>query len=735
MKFVKKLDAFSNKQYWRDFVSNEPDKIINDFEKPVCITNWITNICPQSFMEITKDKNENDGSSAVRMDYRIGVWGSMVYPIAHHNKSLMDWSKHSALKFDVYSSERAQTCMVLIVDGSNEAWSASYEVVGGWQEVTVPFSRFRQFEWWQPDSVVVNARMDMEQVHSYDFRPGVTGRKGTFKLDNIRLTNDCETQAAKPGQVRVNQLGYFPYAQKRFVVTDSAVTDFAIFDDQGKFVYSGKVEPKGWWNTSGEYISQGNFVEVTKPGRYKLIAGNNGKEYDVNIGSDIYRSAFDASVKAFYYQRLSTELTPEFAGKFARESGIPDTACSLHASTGKSGIIDVSGGWMDAGDYGKYIVNAGISVGTLMALYEMFPSVMHDSLGIPESGNKICDLLDEVRFELEWMRRMQDDDGGVFFKVGPLKWDGFIMPHHTKSRRYVIGKSTASTLNFAAAMAMAGRVYKSVDRNFSKDCIKRAKAAWTWARNNPNIGEPLETGGTGPYNDSKFKDEFFWAACELFTSTGKREYKNYIEKNLRENPITKAAYWRDVENLGWFTLVTHFTGDDFEPAEKGRIMILKTADKMAAFMDSLPYRLPSEIFHWGSNSDQLNYAVLGCYAYHLDKQPKYLESVLDIADYIFGKNAVGMSFVTGYGTKTPMQPHHRVMSPDGIDEPIPGFLVGGPNQERQDEVNNEPNVYYPFKEPARAYIDRMAAYACNEISINWNASLAFVLGFINQHMQ
>lgn len=734
IKFVKKMDTFSMARFWKEFKSEEPDLLIDDFESTFSVEKWVSKFCPFSTMKVCTDDNSDNKSNAIRIDYRIQSWGSSTCPIDSVDSTKFDWSHHNALKFNFYSSERVQTCMVLIVDGSHEAWFAHFEAKKGWQEISVPFSEFRMFEWWQPDSVVVNRKMDMGRIYSYDFRPGTFGKKGVIMLDNLRLTNTFIPRTEKTNSLKYNQIGYYSNSIKHFIVADSSIEDFGIIDEKGELVYGDKLYPIGFWQQSGEYVKVGDFSEIIKPGRYQLLIQQTGEKSEIFIRDSLYKDPLKAAMKAFYFQRLSTELKKENAGEWARNAGIPDTACSLHVSTGKSGVINASGGWMDAGDYGKYIVNAGITVGTLLGIYELLPDCIDDNQNIPESNNGVSDLLDEVKYELDWMKKMQDSDGGVFFKLGSLEWDGFTMPEDVKSVRYVIGKSTASALNFSAVMAMAARIY-TFDKPYSKDCLKRSIAAWKWAVNNSLVREPNEVGGTGPYDDATYEDEFFWAACELFTTTKKSSYRKYIENNASSFLPATAADYRNVSNLGWYTLVTHFSDSKYPFIADGSRSIISLANQYVKNIDSIPYRIPLEDFVWGSNSVFLNHAIVMCYAYQLTSQNKYIESVIETADYIFGKNGVGISYVTGFGKESPIQPHHRVMSPDGVEAPFPGFLVGGANGDKQDVVAHEPGVNYPFKEPARAYTDRMAAYACNEVAINWNAALVFVLGFLNGNMK
>jgi len=730
IKLVKKMETYSMNRFWKEFKSDAPDVLIDDFEGPRDTIRWISNFCPFSTIKVSTDINTDNNSKAIRMDYRINKWGSSTCIINSADTVKSNWSYHNALKFHFFSSEKVQTCMVMIVDGSNEAWFAHFEALNGWQEITIPFSEFRMFEFWQPENVQINRKMDMEKVHSYDFRPGILGKTGTIMLDNVRLTNTLISVVSKTESLRYNQLGYLQNGVKRFMVTDSLVNNFAVINDQGAIVRNGKLFSGSFWPLAGEYMKIGDFTDIKRPGRYQILIQETGEKEEIFIRENVYAEVLNAAVKAFYYQRLSTELKKEHAGAWMRKSGIADTACSLHVSTGKTGVQNVSGGWMDAGDYGKYIVNAGISVGTMLSLFELYPDLIGDNLNIPESKNGKSDLLDEIRYELEWMKRMQDRDGGIFFKVGSLEWDGFSeMPENLKNVRYVIGKSTSSALNFAAVMAMAARIYKE-NKEFSKDCLKRSISAWKWAIDNPDIPEPNEIGGTGAYEDTHFGDEFFWAACELFVTTGKGSFKKYIEKNASSYLLQNAANWANVSNLGWFSLIKHFDIKKYPFISQGSRSVITLADLFVKESDSIPCRIPNVDFAWGSNSVLLNNVIIMCYAYYLTRQEKYLESIIETVDYIFGKNATGFCFVTGFGKKSPLQPHHRVMAADGVEAPIPGFLVGGPNVDRQDEVSGEPGVYYPEKEPAKAYIDRMAAYACNEVAINWNAALVFVLGFL-----
>lgn len=729
--FLKKAEVVSNECFWENFSSSAPDKLIEDFN--TYDVNLISkNIDSTSYMKISAAENPNDHSNAVNMEYKIGSWGSATYSLPENDVQKVDWSLHNAVSFDFFSSEKSQTGMLMLTDSGSEAWYAHFVVNGGWQKITVPFSRFRQFEWWQPEDAKLDGKMDMHHVRTFDWRPGVNGKKGTIILDNITITNNSSENDPSAKKIQINQVGYLPGFLKKFSVTDRNANTFLLKNSKDDVVLTGSLSKGNYWEPSGQYVKTGEFSGISQPGTYTITIQETGDSMQVAIKDTLGGILRDA-LRAFYYQRTSMDISEPFAGKFHHAGGHPDTAAIFHTTTNRSGTADVRGGWYDAGDYGKYIVNAGISCFRLLSLYELYPKLIGDDLNIPESKNSISDLLDEVRYEIEWFKRMQDSDGGVFFKVGTLDWDGFIMPGNATQPRYIIGKSTSSTLNFAATLAMAARIYRNTDKKFSKDCYKRAVAAWNWAIKNPSISQPDEAGGTGAYGDKYLSDEFFWAASELFTTTKKSVYKKFIEQQKDIPVALTSADWQSLGLCGYQTLVTHFSENEIEAVGKGNRIIHTMADSIIAAVDTTPYGVPSPEFSWGSNCYMLNNAVVCCYAYKQTGKLKYLNAVIDIVNYIFGDNATGYSFVTGYGSKSPLQPHHRIMGSDNINDPYPGFLVGGPNSNRQDEVANEPGVYYPYKQPARAYVDALPAYASNEICINWNAILVFVLGFVQMN--
>jgi len=542
--------------------------------------------------------------------------------------------------------------------------------------------------------------------------------------------------------IRLNQLGYYPESRKVAVVINesgnSAPTGFLIVAVPGnKTVFRGRLSKELEWKESGEKGWRADFSSFREPGRYKLVLLGNvphkSESYPFDISDNVFKDVATASMRTFYFQRCSHPLRREFAGKWSRNTGHRDNAVTFHPSSGRwagEGPYSSPGGWYDAGDFGKYIVNSGITVGTLLAFYENFPGYFPDrSLNIPESGNGRPDILDEVRWNLDWMTTMQDNDGGVFFKLTTLTFPGYIMPEEDRGERFIIGKSTTSALNFAATMAQAGRVYMPFDSVFAAGAVQRAVRAWDWAVKNPNVPfRNPEDVKTGEYKDVKFDDEFIWAAAELFITTGDKKYGDF----LKDKDITYKGEpsWQNVHALAPLSLSTVKSGLDAQALDAVRKSIVSVADRWISEMDKSLYRIPNTNFIWGSNSNFANMGIGMIYAHKITGDRKYLVAAAELADYLLGKNAIGISFMSGFGTKAMTNPHHRQIVAQKVGT-IPGFLAGGPNYGHQDSVHG---VTYSSALPAKSYEDVYKSYASNEVAINWNSPSTFLFAALDALM-
>ncbi|MFG6413119.1 glycoside hydrolase family 9 protein [Roseateles sp. DC23W] len=540
--------------------------------------------------------------------------------------------------------------------------------------------------------------------------------------------------AQAPGAV-VNQLGYLPGAAKWAALPATAGDEFRVVRaGTNTVVLRGRASAARAWAPAGQAVRLADFSALTAPGDYELRVDGQASPVRIRVAPDVYAALTAATLKAFYFNRASTALEASHAGAWARPAGHPDTDVRVHASAAsdkrpEGTRLSAPKGWYDAGDYNKYIVNSGITVYTLLAAYEQFPALFKaQHLNIPESGNELPDVLDEVLWNLEWMLAMQDPaDGGVYHKLTNKGFDGNQMPHEARGERYVVAKGTAATLDFAAVMAHASRVFKPFEAQrpgLSARMRGAAIAAWRWAQANPQLAykNPPDV-RTGEYGDTQLDDEFAWAATELYLSTGEAAYRDAL---ALDRQTVRVPGWGDVGGLAWMSLAQNRDKLSAADAELVTKRVRAFGDELAATWQASAYRLTMESpgdYVWGSNAHALNQALMLIQAYRIGGTRVQLDAAQSVLDYVLGRNPLGMSYVTGFGQRSPMHPHHRPSEADGVADPVPGFIVGGPNPGRQDQKNCPP---YPSALPALAYIDHGCSYAANEVAINWNAPLVYV---------
>lgn len=556
--------------------------------------------------------------------------------------------------------------------------------------------------------------------------------------------------------IKIDQEGYYTNASKIAVLTNHNKADEHAEGNVNFYVLKADAGDTAYKGSLGEIHQSGNssistriadFSALQQTGTFVIYVPGTGSSYPFRIDAGVHKDVATAVLKGFYFIRSDIPLEEKYAGKWHRAAGHPDTKVLVHPSAASKErpagtVISSPGGWYDAGDYNKYIVNSGITTGTLLSAYEDFPTYFTElNTNIPESGNKVPDILDEALYNIRWMLSMQDpNDGGVYHKCTNARFDGMVMPGVTTLPRYVVQKSTAATLDFAAVMAQASRVFKGFSNTYPRladTLLDAAQYAWRWSQQHPallynqnainNQFEPKVT--TGSYGDRDVKDEWFWAASELFGTTGDKIYYDTLSKYLTE-PIGLPS-WGDVRTSGIYTLArlkNSLPSIAKSTTENLSRRIVEFADAYlqrtaANAFGTVMGGSPKE-FNWGSNSNAANQGIALINAYLITKDKKYIDAALTNVDYLLGRNATGYCFVTGAGDKPTMRPHHRPSVADGIIDPVPGLLAGGPNSGMQD------HAYYLFTEPEIAYSDTDGSYASNEIAINWNAPAVYLLNAV-----
>ncbi|MGB5667435.1 MAG: glycoside hydrolase family 9 protein [Maribacter sp.] len=562
-----------------------------------------------------------------------------------------------------------------------------------------------------------------------------------FSLILLISLSSCTTTILTPpteysDQIRINQIGYYPIAVKKAVIVNATENDkFQVIDQKNmEVVLTGNLSDTLNWELAGEKVRIADFSELQDEGNYYILIAGLGYSFPFEIRKNVLHDVLIGSVKGLYYQRMGTPLLEKHAGKWHRAMAHPDDSVLFHPSSGRNqGFLNSPGGWYDAGDYNKYVVNGSFPLGQLFLLEEQYPNSFDDKeLNIPESGNGKSDYLDELKYEMDWLLTMQDDDGGMFHKLSTNNFEGMVMPIKATSQRYIIGKGTAASLDFAACAAQASRIFKTIDPDYANKCLLAAKKAYAWALLNPAVEfvNPEDI-STGQYGDKNFDDEWFWANAELFVSTNETAYLDHLNWDAFSFELKPGDGWtKFMRFLGMITLLENHEAIPLELYEQLKKGMLHLADSLVEKAKNLDYFQPVDDFQWGSNSDVLNAAVIMAQAYRIEPKIKYLNGVQQAMDYILGNNAVGYSFVTGFGDKSPMFIHHRQSAADGIKEPVPGLLSGGPNSRLQDVVGG--TVYPENPSPMQSWVDQEPSYASNEICLNWNAPLTYVLGFLEK---
>jgi endoglucanase len=373
----------------------------------------------------------------------------------------------------------------------------------------------------------------------------------------------------------LNQVGYVVGHPKFAISLDATATGSLLDSATGQSVFQASLAPAVRWTAAGDTGHIFDFTSFNQPGTYYLQVGGQ-QSHPIHISADPYLTLSRGSIKAYWFTRCSYAPQSPWAGAWARAAGHPDLAVVVHGSAAtaarpEGSTIRSPGGWYDAGDYGKYVVNSGISTWTLLHLYESAPAFFDTlSLNVPTHGGPKSDLVDEILWNLRWMLTMQDpNDGGVYHKLTTADFSTFGtattragMPANDKATRYVVQKSTAATLDLAAVAAYAARLFRGNSElpGFADSCQSVALAAWNWARANPDSLYDQDSVNayyspainTGTYGDGKVSDEFDWAASELFLTTGSDSFA--VVDSLPAKLATPATWswpgWSEVQTSG-----------------------------------------------------------------------------------------------------------------------------------------------------------------------------------------
>lgn len=529
-------------------------------------------------------------------------------------------------------------------------------------------------------------------------------------------------------KIRLNQCGYYPNMPKYATfVSDKAVT-FQVRESTGAVVLEKTTGPCKPNQAAGETNCVGDFSEITEPGMYYLFAEGLGESDAFPIGETVYDDLLQKTFEFFYMQRCGHTLPQKAAGIYAH------AACHTGIATAYTGddTRDVTGGWHDAGDYGRYVGPGAMAVVQLLYAYEINPEYVNQYV-CPEEGinGNLPACLAEIKYELDWMMKMQRADGALYHKATCAKFCDFIMPDKELEPMILSPVSVTATADFAAACAMAIRFYKPYDAEYAAKLEAASKKAYEAMKKMDLPGGFKNPTGitTGEYGDSCDTDERYYAAAELYKAFGDAAYRQDFEAIAKEK-IYHGYGWGDMGSFGNAAYISCGREVDEELAEKIKAAMVAEADKHleAIALDGYGTALRPNEYVWGSNLSVCNNGNMLIDAYVITGDKKYLEGAMDQVHYILGRNPMGLSYVTGCGTNAIRYPHHR---PSGFNgKALPGMVSGGPCSWIADE--DAKCVLTRSTPPAKCLVDMTGSYSTNEVTIYWNSPLIQLLASITK---
>ncbi|WP_432980777.1 glycoside hydrolase family 9 protein [Dactylosporangium sp. CA-233914] len=594
------------------------------------------------------------------------------------------------------------------------------------------------------------------------FQVGGSASAYTFCVDNVSLQGGAPPPVYVPDtgpRVRVNQVGYLADGPKRATVVTEATTalPWQLRNAAGTVVAGGSTTPRGVDATSGQNVQAVDFSGYRTQGKGFTLTADGETSVPFDIGaSTAYEQLRADALSWFYVQRSGIEISDAIAPGYGRKAGhlgvAPnqgDTSVPCQAG-GCDYRLDVRGGWYDAGDHGKYVVNGGIAAYQLMSTFERTKvaanarpqSIADGTLRLPEHGNATPDVLDEARWELEFMLRMQVPAGQplaglVHHKVHDQNWTGLPLdPAADPQPRELHPPSTAATLNLAATAAQGARLFAPYDKAFAAKLLAAAKTAYAAALAHPAVYAPgSDSNGGGAYDDADVSDEFYWAAAELYISTGEKAYRDAVTTSKWHTADIfkpEGFSWGFTAALGRLDLASVPNG--LPDRDRVRQSVVDGAKAYLATINANPYGISyapgTGKYEWGSNSAVLNNLVVIATAYDLTGSADLRNGVATGMDYLLGRNALNQSYVTGYGERSSRNQHTRIFAHQlnaALPNPPKGSLAGGPNSYLQDPLAQK---LLPGCAPQFCYVDDINSYSTNEIAINWNSALSWVASFV-----
>ncbi len=539
-------------------------------------------------------------------------------------------------------------------------------------------------------------------------------KKSAF-LILIFLSGFLPATFAQEQQIHLNSLGFLPQSDKKASVIGESSSFVVKKTSDQSVVFKGKLSNPVAQKDVDQTVCIADFSSLSKSGKYYIETTEGAKSTEFEISPTVYNKAFYTAMRAFYLWRCGTAVSGDHDGHHFEHA-----ACHLD-----DGYEDYQGkpdqrrdgikGWHDAGDYGKYVVNAGITVGMMFMAWDQFQDKLKNfKLDLPATASGYPEFLEEMKWETDWLFTMQytDGSGKVSHKLTRKNFSGFIKPEEDKEKRYFTDWSSAATADFVAMMAQAARYFEPYDKEYAKKCLDAAEVSYKFLKENPDNKRFMQGEfRTGGYQTSD-PDDRLWAAAEMWETTGNDQYlKDFEDRATKmEFKIDEDWDWGDVSNLGMFEYaLSKKAGRNPEILKTIRKNIIDVANVISLKAGADVYGRPlGAKYYWGCNGTVARQVLNLNVANAIDPSKVFRKASQDAIDHLFGRNFYNRSYVTGLGINPPMNPHDRRSGSDNETEPWPGYIVGGGQN-------------------ATGWHDKQEDYTTNEIAINWQAALVYAL--------
>jgi endoglucanase len=519
---------------------------------------------------------------------------------------------------------------------------------------------------------------------------------------------------AQTTKIRLNTAGFLPDEPKQASIAAPCTNFTLVRASDGQPVFTNAATGPRHNQDTAEDLYTADFSAFRQSGAFQLDVPGLGRSAPFRIAADVYDEPFQVVMRGMYLWRCGTAVSATNHGIVYAHEACHTNDAWLDIATGEHVHTNATKGWHDAGDYNKYVINAGVTVGVMLRAWEDFgPAIQTVALHLPDARASTPEYLTEIKWELEWLLSMQAADGSVYDKVSTKKFGGFIVPEAEATPRYLAPWGSADTAQFTAMMAMAARDFRPFEPGFAGQCLEAAWKSCRFLQAHPaDHRADISQFSTGTYR-VRDSDGRLWAAAQLWEATGDAACLQDCETRIKAARGEFDLNWDygNVKNLGELAyLFSARAGRDESLIAAMRTNLLAAADRLVEARNAHGYARPAgTAYWWGGNGNVARQVVLLQAAHRLSPKPEYVTASLDALGHLLGRNYYGRSFVTGIGFKPPLHPHDRRSGAQKLPEPWPGYLVGGSNP------------------GATNWVDVQANFRVNEIAINWNSALIYAL--------